>query len=64
MMEMQWSWWQGQIQIYQNVLMRSVAKDVAPFIQPESGDRRFNSPLWQDTEILTCCHSLIYCLAS
>lgn len=48
MMEMQWSWWQGQIQIYQNVLMRSVAKDVAPFIQPESGDRRFNSPLWQE----------------
>ncbi|MDV2485691.1 class I poly(R)-hydroxyalkanoic acid synthase [Acinetobacter towneri] len=48
MMEMQWSWWQGQMQIYQNVLMRSVAKDVAPFIQPESGDRRFNSPLWQE----------------
>ena len=48
MMEMQWCWWQGQIQIYQNVLMRSVAKDVAPFIQPESGDRRFNSPLWQE----------------
>lgn len=48
LMEMQWSWWQGQIQIYQNVLMRSVAKDVAPFIQPESGDRRFNSPLWQE----------------
>ena len=48
MMEMQWSWWQGQIHIYQNVLMRSVAKDVAPFIQPESGDRRFNSPLWQE----------------
>ncbi|WP_435337816.1 class I poly(R)-hydroxyalkanoic acid synthase [Acinetobacter sp. LH3_13] len=48
MMEMQWSWWQGQIQIYQNVLMRSVAKDVAPFIQPERGDRRFNSPLWQE----------------
>ncbi len=48
MMEMLWSWWQGQIQIYQNVLMRSVAKDVAPFIQPESGDRRFNSPLWQE----------------
>ena len=23
-------------------------KDVAPFIQPESGDRRFNSPLWQE----------------
>ena len=48
LMEMQWSWWQGQLQIYQNVLMRSVAKDVAPFIQPESGDRRFNSPLWQE----------------
>ena len=48
MMEMQWSWWQGQMQIYQNVMMRSVAKDIEPFIQPESGDRRFNSPLWQE----------------
>ena len=48
LMEMQWSWWQGQMQIYQNVMMRSVAKDIEPFIQPESGDRRFNSPLWQE----------------
>lgn len=48
LLEIQWNWWQGQMQIYQNVLMRSVNKDVAPFIQPESGDRRFNSPLWQD----------------
>ena len=47
-MDMQWSWWQGQMQIYQNVMMRSVAKDIEPFIQPESGDRRFNSPLWQE----------------
>ena len=48
LMEMQSSWWQGQMQIYQNVMMRSVAKDIEPFIQPESGDRRFNSPLWQE----------------
>ncbi len=25
-----------------------LAKDIEPFIQPESGDRRFNSPLWQE----------------
>lgn len=48
LIEMQWSWWQGQMQIYQNVLMRSMTKDIAPFIQPESGDRRFKNPLWQD----------------
>ncbi len=48
LMEMQWSWGKVNANLPQNVMMRSVAKDIEPFIQPESGDRRFNSPLWQE----------------
>ncbi|MHA3117186.1 class I poly(R)-hydroxyalkanoic acid synthase [Acinetobacter sp. ANC 4635] len=49
LMEMQCKWWQGQMQIYQNVMLRGVmGTQVEPFVKPESGDRRFTSPLWQD----------------
>lgn len=49
LMEMQFKWWQGQMQIYQNVMLRGVmGSQVEPFVKPESGDRRFTSPLWQD----------------
>ena len=37
------------MQIYQNVMLRGVmGSQVEPFVKPESGDRRFTSPLWQD----------------
>ncbi|MHA3081592.1 class I poly(R)-hydroxyalkanoic acid synthase [Acinetobacter sp. ANC 5383] len=49
LMEMQCKWWQGQMQIYQNVMLRGVmGTQVEPFVKPESGDRRFTNPLWQD----------------
>lgn len=48
MMELQCKWWQGQLQIYQNVMMRSLHENITPVIQPDSGDRRFENPLWND----------------
>ncbi|MGB4882160.1 MAG: class I poly(R)-hydroxyalkanoic acid synthase [Neisseria sp.] len=48
MMEMQFKWWQGQMEIYRNVFERSTNKDIEPFAQSEPGDRRFQNELWQD----------------
>ncbi len=48
MIEMQSKWWVGQLQIYQNVMLRSVSKDVLPLFTSESGDRRFKDHLWQE----------------
>ncbi len=48
MMEVQFKWWQGQMEIYRNVMMRTLEDDVEPYAKPEPGDRRFKSELWQD----------------
>ena len=48
LMELQFRWWQGQMEIYRNVMMRALDKDnpPAPAITAEAGDRRFMSELW------------------
>lgn len=46
LMELQFRWWQGQMDIYRNVLERAVDKSIAPAVTAEAGDRRFVSELW------------------
>lgn len=48
LIEMQSKWWIGQMQIYQNIMLRSVNKDIQPLVKPEQGDRRFKDSLWQE----------------
>ena len=48
LIEMQSKWWIGQMQIYQNIMLRSVNKDIQPLVKPEPGDRRFKDTLWQE----------------
>lgn len=38
LIEMQSKWWIGQMQIYQNIMLRSVNKDIQPLVKPEPGD--------------------------
>ena len=48
LIEMQSKWWIGQMQIYQNIMLRSVNKDIQPLVKPEPGDRRLKDTLWQE----------------
>lgn len=50
LMELQFRWWQGQMEIYRNVMMRALDKDnpPAPAVTAEAGDRRFMSELWSE----------------
>lgn len=48
LMELQFRWWQGQLDIYRNVLERAVDKEQPPLATAPVGDRRFISPLWQE----------------
>lgn len=46
LMELQFRWWQGQMDIYRNVMERALDKSIAPAVTAEAGDRRFISELW------------------
>ena len=46
LMELQFRWWQGQMDIYRNVMERAIDKSVTPVVNAEAGDRRFVSELW------------------
>lgn len=48
LIEIQMKWWQGQMEIYKNVLARAVDKETKPLIEDFPGDRRFASDLWKD----------------
>lgn len=48
LMELQFRWWQGQMDIYRNVMERALNPDIAPLVAPEAGDRRFASELWHE----------------
>ena len=47
MMELQMKWWQGQMDIYKNIMLRSMGEDAAPVVADLPGDRRFSNELWQ-----------------
>lgn len=47
LMEMQMKWWQGQMEIYRNVMLRASDNSVTPFIDDLPGDRRFKNELWK-----------------
>ncbi|WP_037586326.1 class I poly(R)-hydroxyalkanoic acid synthase [Stenoxybacter acetivorans] len=47
MMHLQMKWWQGQMDIYKNFMLRSMGEDVPSVIDDLPGDRRFSSELWK-----------------
>ncbi|MBC7001383.1 class I poly(R)-hydroxyalkanoic acid synthase [Photobacterium sp. BZF1] len=44
--ELQMDWWENQMKIWQNVVMKS--GDTSDFIQPEKDDKRFTDPAWEN----------------
>lgn len=47
MMELQMKWWQGQMDIYKNIMLRSMGEEAEPVVDDLPGDRRFSSELWK-----------------
>lgn len=47
MMELQMKWWQGQMDIYKNIMLRSMGEDLDPLVADLPGDRRFSNELWK-----------------
>lgn len=47
LMELQMKWWQGQMDIYKNIMLRSMGEDVAPVVDDLPGDRRFSNEAWK-----------------
>lgn len=47
MMELQMKWWQGQMDIYKNIMLRSMGEEVDPIVADLPGDRRFSNELWK-----------------
>ncbi|MFI3247329.1 MAG: class I poly(R)-hydroxyalkanoic acid synthase [Ferrimonas sp.] len=47
LLEQQVQWWQSQLTLFQQTLLRHSGEEVEPLIQPERGDKRFNDERWQ-----------------
>ncbi len=47
LIEQQVQWWQSQLTLFQQTLLRHSGEEVEPLIQPERGDKRFNDERWQ-----------------
>lgn len=47
LMELQMKWWQGQMEIYKNIMLRSMGEDLPPVVDDLPGDRRFSNELWK-----------------
>ncbi len=48
MLSQQAVWWQSQLQLFQNAMLRQAGQEVAPLVEPERGDRRFRDSQWQE----------------
>ncbi|GAA4900234.1 class I poly(R)-hydroxyalkanoic acid synthase [Ferrimonas pelagia] len=48
LIEHQVNWWQSQLQLFQNTMLKQAGQQVAPVIEPARGDRRFRDPQWQE----------------
>ncbi|MBY6187757.1 class I poly(R)-hydroxyalkanoic acid synthase [Marinobacter hydrocarbonoclasticus] len=42
------NWWQSQLQLFQNAMLKQAGQDVSPVVEPERGDRRFRDSQWQE----------------
>ncbi|MBY6107771.1 class I poly(R)-hydroxyalkanoic acid synthase [Ferrimonas balearica] len=42
------NWWQSQLQLFQNAMLKQAGQEVAPMVEPERGDRRFRDSQWQE----------------
>lgn len=48
LLETQFDFWQGQMKVWQNITTRAAGGKVEPVAAPESGDRRFKDPSWNE----------------
>ncbi len=48
MIQQQVNWWQSQLQLFQNTMLKQAGQTVDPVIEPEKGDRRFRDPQWHE----------------
>ncbi|SHH98036.1 class I poly(R)-hydroxyalkanoic acid synthase [Ferrimonas marina] len=48
LIEHQVNWWQSQLQLFQNAMLKQAGQEIDPVIQPPKGDRRFRDPQWED----------------
>ncbi|MDN3652365.1 class I poly(R)-hydroxyalkanoic acid synthase [Thalassotalea ponticola] len=46
LLNQQMKWWQDQVSIFQNTMLRATDSNHQPLVSPEKGDRRFNSDEW------------------
>ncbi|GAA5194070.1 class I poly(R)-hydroxyalkanoic acid synthase [Ferrimonas gelatinilytica] len=46
--QQQVNWWQSQLQLFQNTMLKQAGQTVDPMIEPEKGDRRFRDPQWHE----------------
>lgn len=51
MMQAQLKLWQQYLQLWQNMVMRTVGQEVAPVVSPESSDRRFKHEDWSSNDV-------------
>lgn len=50
-MQAQFSLWQHYIDLWQNTSKKLLGHDVDPVVRPDSGDRRFRDPAWDDDAV-------------
>ncbi|MBY5992161.1 class I poly(R)-hydroxyalkanoic acid synthase [Ferrimonas balearica] len=48
MLQQQMDWWQSQLLLFQNAMLKQAGQEVAPMVEPERGDRRFRDSQWQE----------------
>ncbi|MBY5923159.1 class I poly(R)-hydroxyalkanoic acid synthase [Ferrimonas balearica] len=48
MLSQQVDWWQSQLQLFQNAMLKQAGQEVVPLVEPERGDRRFRDSQWQE----------------
>ncbi|WP_298444319.1 class I poly(R)-hydroxyalkanoic acid synthase [uncultured Ferrimonas sp.] len=48
MVEQQLQWWQSQLQLFQNTMLRHGGQPVEPLVQPQRGDKRFGDERWSE----------------
>src|SRR5690606_20855572 len=50
-LDMELQYWQGQLQLCHNFLLKMVGEPVAPMVRPKVGDRRFIDPAWEESTL-------------